>query len=87
MASVVNRFIYRQESFRGNTHDQECLPGHQDILHWVEEVREHVHIYLRVEVHGMITDDDAQEHDVQNSKCKKALMERGFHFWPFEDHG
>ena len=33
----------------------------------------------------MITDDDADKDDVQNSKCEKALMEGGFHIRPLQN--
>ena len=41
MASVKKRSTDRKISFGGDTHNKECLPTKQNILHRVENMREH----------------------------------------------
>ena len=76
MISIDEWLAHRQAPLRGDAHDQECLPRHHYVLPRVEEVREHLHIYLGGQVHGVIADDEAQEQDVQNRERDQALMER-----------
>ena len=79
MVPVSDRSGDSKEPLHSNTHDHKGLPRHQNIFHWVEEVREHVDVHLKVDVQGMIADDNTEEHDVQKSKSQEALIESRLH--------
>ena len=55
-------------------HHQECLPGHQDILHGVPEVREHVDIDCGRSITKGITDENANKENVDDRKCDETLV-------------
>ena len=63
-----------QEPLCCYAHHQECLPGHQDILHGVPEVREHVDIEGGGSITKGITDENANKENVDDRKCDQTLV-------------
>ena len=68
-------FVDCHQSLRGNTHREENLPGVEDVPNGVEEVREQVLIYQRVNVHGKYKDEVNQNQNINDCKHDQALVE------------
>ena len=66
-----------QEPLCRYAHHQECLPGHQDILQRVPEVREHVDVYGGGGITEDITEDDADKEKVNDCKGDQTVVESG----------
>ena len=85
VTSVEKRLADCQVSFCGDAHDQEGLPTEEDVLHWVQEVREHEEVESISKVYRKVNKDEAEKHDVTSSKSNEALMECGLHARVSED--
>ena len=58
-----------------NAHHQECLPGHQNILQRVPEVRKHVDVESGGSITEGITNNDADKEDINNCKGDQTVVE------------
>ena len=67
MASVKKRSADRKISLGGDTHNKECLPTKQNILHRIENMWKHQDVDgVKVIAKG-INDDESKEQNVTNS--------------------
>ena len=66
-----------------NAHHQECLPGHQDILHWVPEVKEHVDVECGGGITEGITHYGADKEDINDCKGDETVVETASFFYSF----
>ena len=86
MTSVEKRLADCQESFCGDAHDQEGLPTEENVLHWVQEVREYEDVESISKVYRKVNKDEAEKHDVTSSKSNQTLVEGGLKDGISEDY-
>ena len=69
----------------GDTHHEEGLKVHQDVLQRVPHVREEhdEELVLQVKIEPLcVNNDDAEEDDVDDGKGDEGVVEVGLHLWP-----
>ena len=64
--SVQKRLTYCQESFCRYAHDQECFPGHHDVLQRVQEVWKHINVWYIFLINEDVRDKEHEEDDITN---------------------
>ena len=50
-----------QESFHGDTHDQECLTAEDDVLHWIQKIWEDDYVELDADENANICEEEIEE--------------------------
>ena len=83
---VPQRPRYGHQTLQGDAHQQVTLTRHQDVLQGVEEVGEHQHVHLGLNVDSVVADDQDEEHDLKHSEGDETLVEGWLHVGVAEDH-
>ena len=68
VAAVTEGFADGKKPFKGNRHDQVCLPGHHYVLQRVPKVRKQDDIDCRSWICKMIYKKNAKEENVTKGK-------------------
>ena len=71
--SVSDWFPNSQKSFQSNGHDQEALKIYSNVFYWVQEVGEKENIDGGVDINKIVSNDDQQEQNIDDSKWDETL--------------
>ena len=66
---------HSQQALQGDTHQQVALARHQDVLQRVQKVGEHHHVHIGLDDHGVVADDEDEEHNLEDGQSDEALVE------------